>query len=214
MVGCGREFWRGVDVQGDEVTRVIGAVLLLQTRQHLMDVPRLAQFLLAELQELLLRLCDILVAVGEHLLDDFFQRGIVKGCVCVGVVVLQRLQREDGLNVGEGLPADKGLKGTEGDGDFGLVVGVGELFWVLLVELGGELFVWVDLRGVLVLVMRDIRGVRTYLKGESFGNGENLDGEQCQWEESWSRGDGGGGGGGGGRDVLWEDRVAWCGQTS
>ncbi len=54
---------------------------------------------------------------------------------------------EEGLDFVGGFPAGEYFEGTEGDGDFGLVVVVGELLGVLRVESLGEVFVWVDLKG-------------------------------------------------------------------
>ena len=54
---------------------------------------------------------------------------------------------EEGLDFWGGFPAGEYFEGAEGDGDFGFVVGVGELVWVLGVEFFGEGFVGVDLEG-------------------------------------------------------------------
>lgn len=42
------------------------------------------------------------------------------------------------LDLAEGLEAAEGFEGAEREGDFGLVVGVGELVWLFAVELGGH----------------------------------------------------------------------------
>ena len=44
---------------------------------------------------------------------------------------------EEGFNVGEGLEADEGFEVAQREGDFGLVVWVGELRGVLFVQFGG-----------------------------------------------------------------------------
>ena len=54
---------------------------------------------------------------------------------------------EEGLDLVGGFPAGEDFEGTEGDGDFGFVVVVGELVGVLGVESLGEVFVGVDLEG-------------------------------------------------------------------
>lgn len=59
---------------------------------------------------------------------------------------------------GEGLPAGEDFKFGEGEGDFGFVVGVGEVSGVAVVEFGCEGFGGVD------------------LEGEGFGYGEDLGG--------------------------------------
>jgi hypothetical protein len=69
------------------------------------------------------------------------------------------------LDVFEWFPAGEELEFGEGDGDFGLVVGVAVFLWVLLVQSFGEFEVWVD------------------LQGECFGEGEDLD-RLCQSENS------------------------------
>lgn len=71
---------------------------------------------------------------------------------------LERGQLEERLDLGEGPEAGEELEGGQGDGDFGLVVGVGEVVRVLGVERCGE---------VLVLVGVD-------LQRQGLGDGQDL----------------------------------------
>jgi hypothetical protein len=59
----------------------------------------------------------------------------------VGQEGLERSELQQALDVLEGLETNKGLEIAESQGNLGLVVGVCELVGLLLVELGGEVFV-------------------------------------------------------------------------
>jgi hypothetical protein len=59
----------------------------------------------------------------------------------VGQEGLERSELQQALDVLEGLETNKGLEIAESQSNLGLVVGVCELVGLLLVELGGEVFV-------------------------------------------------------------------------
>lgn len=63
---------------------------------------------------------------------------------------------EEWLDSGERLEACKDFEFREGNGNFGLMVWVGELRWVLLVKFGGEIFVGVELKGKGFVYRQDL----------------------------------------------------------
>ena len=84
----------------------------------------------------------------EDVGDEGADCGISEGGGCGGEELVEGGEGgEEGLDFWGGFPAGEDFEGAKCDGDFGFVVGVGELVWVLGVELFCEGFVGVDLKG-------------------------------------------------------------------
>ena len=121
----------------------------MEAGEEVEDVGVLAVFGFGDLLEGVLGLADGGVGGFEDGGDEVADGFIVEmGLLGVGEELLERWESgEEGLDIVRGFPAGEDFEGTEGDGDFGLVVVVGELLWVLCMESFGKVFVWVDLEG-------------------------------------------------------------------
>lgn len=72
---------------------------------------------------------------------------------------------EKRLDLGKGLEAGKDLEFGEGNGDFGLVIWIRELIRVFFVQLGCELFVWVELERESLCYGEDLERVVSTPRG-------------------------------------------------
>ena len=133
----------------NEVSGVGAPVLVLEAGEEIEDVGVFAVFFLWEFLEGFLSFFDSGV-VGFEDGGDEGADGFVVEMDLLGVgeeVVEGGEDGEEGLDFVGGFPAGEDFEGAEGDGDFGFVVVVSELVWVLGVESLGEVFVGVDLEG-------------------------------------------------------------------
>lgn len=121
----------------------------MEAGEEVEDVGVLAVFGFGDLLEGELGLADGGVGGFEDGGDEVADCFVVEmGLLGVGEELLERWESgEEGLDIVRGFPAGEDFEGTEGDGDFGLVVVVGELLRILRMQSFGEVFVWVDLKG-------------------------------------------------------------------